>query len=89
MEGRRKLRNDSAHRNIDSQRLGSQNGRLTEDCREVKTLEPERRRGQEILTTRSSGRSTPLLLAPAEGWGTLWAVLRAFSPLFHSIIGKL
>ena len=63
MEGRRKLRNDSAHRNIDSQRLGSQNGRLTEDCREVKMLEPERR--QEILTTRSS----PLLLAPAEGWG--------------------
>ena len=31
------------------------------------------------IPTRSSGRSAPFLLAPAEGWG---AVLGAFGPLF-------
>ena len=35
-------------------------------------------------TTRSLGCSAPLLLAPAEGWGALWALLGAFSPLFSS-----
>ena len=41
--------------------------------------------------TRSSGRSAPLLLAPAEGWGALRApncpsaVLGAFGPLFITI----
>ena len=32
------------------------------------------------ITTRSSERSTPLPLAPAEGWGALRAVLGAFGP---------
>ena len=44
--------------------------------------------------TRSLGHSTPLLLAPAEGWGALralralWALLGALGPLFSSRICK-
>ena len=35
---------------------------------------------QIVSYTRSSGRSAPLLLAPAEVWGALWALLGAFGP---------
>merc|ERR1712030_250090 len=47
-----------------------------------------------LYSTRSSGRSAPLLLAPAEGWGALrapralWALLGAFGPLLNSSIQK-
>ena len=34
--------------------------------------------------TRSSGYSVLLLLAPAEGWGAIRALLGAFGPLFKS-----
>ena len=37
-----------------------------------------------IISTRSSGRSAPLLLAPVESWGALRALLGAFRPLFNS-----
>ena len=37
-----------------------------------------------LFVYRSSGRSAPFLLAPAEGWGALWALLGAFGPLFSS-----
>ena len=35
-------------------------------------------------TTRRSGRYAPILLAPAEGWGPIGALLGAFGPLFSS-----
>ena len=35
--------------------------------------------------TKSSGHYAPLLLAPAEGLGALWALLGAFGPLFITI----
>ena len=35
--------------------------------------------------SRSSGHSAPLLPAPAEGQGALWALLGAFGPLFITI----
>ena len=38
--------------------------------------------------TRSSGCCTPFLLAPARGWGALWTVPEAYSPLFYSVKGK-
>ena len=41
-----------------------------------------------IKNTRSSGRSAPLLLAPAEGLGALRALLGAFGPLLNSSIQK-
>ena len=41
-----------------------------------------------IYSTRSSGRSAPLLLAPVEGWGALRALLGAFGPLLSSSIQK-
>ena len=34
--------------------------------------------------TRRSVRYAPILLAPAEGWGALWALLGAFGPLFST-----
>ena len=35
-----------------------------------------------FIYTRSSGCSTPLLLVPAQGWGGLQALFRAFGPHF-------
>ena len=34
----------------------------------------------EYIKTRRSGRYTPILLAPVEGWGALHALLGAFGP---------
>ena len=42
----------------------------------------------EIFYTRSSGRSAPLLLAPAEGLGALWAPQGSFGPILSSSIQK-
>ena len=33
-----------------------------------------------ICNARRSGRYAPILLAPAEGWGALWALIGAFGP---------
>ena len=33
-----------------------------------------------FISTTRYGRYTPILLAPAEGWGALWALLGAFGP---------
>ena len=42
----------------------------------------------QIYETRSLGRYMPLLLAPAEGFGALQALLGAFGPLLSSSIQK-
>ena len=40
-----------------------------------------------ICNTRSSGHSAPLLLAPAEGWEALWALMALWA--FLGALGSL